>query len=115
MKMIKNNNFFLMIFFALSCLFAQLMIELEWETSRGYAQVIALDKEAILGMYFAIFKEPRLFFRTAFLKIKRLKPKGLRKKLILHVLSIALQGIKSSVLSCRQDVITDFRCECPTL
>ena len=66
---------------------------------QGYAQGVMCDEEAILEIYFVVWKELRLFFGTTFSKVELMKPKNEYKKLKLHVLLVVLQGIKSSVLS----------------
>ena len=98
-------------FFTVTCVFVQLMVELKRKVSRAYAQGIMLDEEAIVGMYFAVLKELHLFFGTTMLKAKPLKPKSKRKKLNLCVLPAVLQGLKSGVLLRQQDVTLDFRRE----
>ena len=79
--MIKNCDFFLSIHFALAYLFVPLIIELEQEIPREYAQGIVCNKEATLSIYFVLFKEFRLFFETNFLKAELIKPKCSKKSL----------------------------------
>ena len=81
---------------------------------RSYAQGVMFDEESILGIYFGIFKETRLYFGTTISKMELRKPLDQRKKTSLHVLPAVLQGIHSGVLSRRQDVTPNFRRECPT-
>ena len=113
-KMTKNFNFFIAMFFGSNCAFLVVMIDLEKQIKRGHAQGVMYDEESILGMYFAIFKEARLFFGTTFSKAELTKPKDTRKTIPSHVMPAALQGIKSGVLSRRQDITPDFRREYPT-
>ena len=113
-KMMKNYNFFLTMFFTARCIFEKSLKELEREMSRSYAQGVVCDEEAILGTCFATFKESRLFFGTTISKTELLKPLTDRKTMSLHVLPAVVQGIKSGVLSRRQDITPDFRREYPT-
>ena len=99
MKILKKYNCFLEIFFVAMHAFIQLIVELECKASREHAQGIMHDGEAIIGTYFAVFKESYLFFNTTTLKVELLKLKSNSKKLNLCILLAVLQGLK--VVYCR--------------
>ena len=98
--------------------FLILLIEVEREMKRIYAQGVVFDEESILGMCFTIFKESCLCFDKTMPKAELIMSKAeliksieLRKKMSLHVLPELLQGTRNGVLSRRQDIAPEFRRE----
>ena len=68
----------------------------------------------MIGMYFSMLKKARLFFGTNLSKSEWMKSREKNKKITLHVLPAVLQGVKSGLLSRRQEITPDFRKEYPT-